>query len=57
MTTAPAAEKQKSRHAAERDTERVQTWRAVFRAAVQVLEVRRLPCVEESGTPVAMTRR
>ncbi len=53
---APAGEK-KSLHAAERDTERVQTLRTAFRETVHDLAISRLKCVAESGTTLAMPRR
>jgi transposase len=53
----PAASKKKAPHAAERDTERVQTLRTVFRETVEHLDVRRLKSVDESGVNLAMTRR
>ena len=57
MTTPQAAGKKKSLHAAERDTERVQTLRTAFRETVQGLDVHRLKFVDESGVNLAMTRR
>jgi transposase len=57
MTTAPSPAKKKSLHAAERDTERVRTLRATFRATVHALDVHRLKFVDESGATLAMTRR
>lgn len=57
MTAPQAAGKKKSLHAAERDTERVQTLRTAFRATVQHLDVHRLKFVDESGVNLAMTRR
>jgi transposase len=55
--TAQSAGKKKSLHAAERDTERVQTRRTACREAGEVLDVQRLKCVDESGATLAMTRR
>jgi transposase len=56
--TAPAPPaQQKSLHASERDTERVQTLRAAFRAPVQALDGDRLQLVDEAGTTLAMIRR
>lgn len=57
LTAAQAAAKKKSLHAAERDTERVRTLRTAFRETVQLLDVRRLKFVDESGVTLAMTRR
>jgi hypothetical protein len=57
MTAAQAAVKKKSRHAAERAPERVQTLRVTFRATVQECEVHHLQCVEASGATRAMPRR
>jgi hypothetical protein len=57
MTAAATAAKKKSLQAAERDTERVRTWRTAFRETVQALDVSRLQCVDESGATLAMTRR
>ena len=57
MTAPQAAGKQKALHAAERDTERVQTLRTAFRATVHDLDVHRLPCVDAAGVTGAMTRR
>ena len=57
MTTPQAAGKKKSLHAAERDTERVQTLRTTFRETVHNLDVHRLKLVDEAGVNLAMTRR
>jgi hypothetical protein len=57
MTASHAAGKKKSLHAAERDTERIQTLRTAFRETVQDLDVRQLKFVDASGVNVAMTRR
>jgi DDE superfamily endonuclease len=57
ITAAPTPAKKKSLHAAERDTERVRTWRAAFRETGQALDVRQLQCVDASGATLAMTRR
>lgn len=57
MTAPQAAGKKKSLHAAERDTERVQTLRTACRETVQNLDGHRRKCVDESGANVAMTRR
>jgi hypothetical protein len=55
--TAQAAGKQKSLHAAERDSEHVQRRRLVCWEAVEGREGRRLQCVDASGATLALTRR
>ena len=57
MTAPQAARGKKALHAAERDPERVQTWRTACRATLQALDVRRLLFVDASGVNLAMTRR
>jgi transposase len=57
ITAAQFAGKKKSLHAAERDTERVRTLRTAFLDTAQALDVRRLTCIDASGTTLAMTRR
>jgi transposase len=46
----------KSLHATERDTDRVQQARAVYRQQLTALDLRRLKFVDESGVNLAMTR-
>ena len=57
LTAPEAPGKKKSLHAAERETERVQTLRSAFRETVQPLEVHRLKFVDASGVTLAMIRR
>ena len=57
MTAAQGAGKKKSLHAAERDPERVRTLRTAVLDTGQALDVRRLQCVDASGTTLAMMRR
>jgi transposase len=47
----------KSRHARERDTERVQHARGDYQALIQPLDLQRFTCVDASGVNWAMTRR
>jgi transposase len=47
---------QKSLHASERDTLRVQQARQDYRQRLTALDLRRLKCVDESGVNLAMTR-
>jgi hypothetical protein len=57
MTAAQCASKKKALHAAARATARVRTVHTAFRDTVHALDVRRLQCVEASGTTLARTRR
>jgi transposase len=47
---------QKSLHASERDTPRVQQARQAYRQRITALDLRRVKCVDESGVNLAMTR-
>jgi transposase len=53
---ARAAPQNKSLHAAERDTPRVQQARARYWQMIASRDVRRLQCIDESGVNLAMTR-
>ena len=50
------AEKKKSLHASERDTERVQQARSDYQEMISYLDLERFKFVDESGVNIAMTR-
>jgi len=54
--TPGAPAKKTSRHAAERDTPRVQQARIAYRQRTTALALRRLTCVDEAGVNLALTR-
>jgi hypothetical protein len=51
-----AAAPNKSLHAEERDTDRVQQARTASQAAIAALDATRCKCIDESGVNLAMTR-
>ena len=56
VAEAGLAEKKKTRHASERDTERVRQARAEFFEWIKGVEIKRLKVVDESGVNIAMSR-
>jgi transposase len=51
-----AAAQQKSLHADERETDRVQQARTAYQAAIAALDATRFTCIDASGVNLAMTR-
>ena len=52
-----AAAPNKSLHADERETDRVQQARTAYQAEIAALDATRCKCIDESGVNLAMTRR